>query len=96
MPLVVAAKIDNALQLVALNDAAASTGLVVGMPLATARAMLPALEVIDADPVADGKTLNAIADWCDRFTPLVALDGTRRAVSRHHRLRASVRRRSRA
>ena len=75
-PLVVAAKIDNALQLVALNDAAASTGLVVGLPLATARAMLPALEVIDADPVADGKTLNAIADWCDRFTPLVALDGT--------------------
>ena len=46
-----------------------------GMPLATARAMLPALEVIDADPVADATTLNAIADWCDRFTPLVALDG---------------------
>ena len=45
------------------------------MPLATARAMLPALEVIDADPVADGKTLETIADWCDRFTPLVALDG---------------------
>lgn len=72
----VAAKIDNALQLTALNDAAASAGLAVGMPLATARAMLPALEVIDADPVADDKTLNAIADWCDRFTPLVALDGT--------------------
>src|SRR5262245_8099600 len=49
LPLVVAAKIDNALQLVALNDAAALTGLAVGMPLATARAMLPALEVIDAD-----------------------------------------------
>lgn len=58
-----------------MNDAAASTGLVNGMPLATARAMLPALEVIDADPVADAKMLNAIADWCDRFTPLVALDG---------------------
>jgi protein ImuB len=76
LPLVVTAKIDNALQLVALNDAAALTGLSVGMPLATARAMLPALEVIDADPVADAKMLNAIADWCDRFTPLVALDGT--------------------
>jgi protein ImuB len=75
-PLVVTAKIDNALQLVALNDAAASTGLVTGMPLATARAIEPALEVIDADPVADLKMLNAIADWCDRFTPLVALDGT--------------------
>jgi protein ImuB len=74
-PLIVTAKIDNALQLVALNDAAANAGLMAGMPLATARAMLPALEVIDADPVADAKTLNAIADWCDRFTPLVALDG---------------------
>lgn len=63
------------MQLTALNDAAVAVGLVVGMPLATARAMLPALEVIDADPVADKKTLNAIADWCDRFTPLVALDG---------------------
>jgi protein ImuB len=74
-PLVVTAKIDNALQLTALNDAAAIAGLNVEMPLATARAMLPSLEVIDADPVADAKTLNAIADWCDRFTPLVALDG---------------------
>lgn len=71
----IAAKIDNALQVSALNDAAAAQGLVPGMPLATARAMLPALEIIDADPVADAKTLNAIADWCDRFTPLVALDG---------------------
>lgn len=59
----------------ALNDAAAAQGLVPGMPLATARAMLPELEVIDADPVADAKALEAIADWCGRFTPLVALDG---------------------
>src|SRR5439155_233061 len=28
----------------------------------------------DADVVADAKTLSDIADWCDRFTPLVALD----------------------
>ena len=30
--------------------------------------------MFDADPVADAKTLGDIADWCDRFTPLVALD----------------------
>ena len=30
--------------------------------------------MFDADQVADAKTLNDIADWCDRFTPLVALD----------------------
>lgn len=28
----------------------------------------------DADEAADRKTLEDIADWCDRFTPLVALD----------------------
>lgn len=46
------------------------------MPLATARAMHPALDVIDHDPHADAALLNAIADWCDRFTPLVAFDGS--------------------
>ena len=28
----------------------------------------------DADEAADTRTLDDIADWCDRFTPLVALD----------------------
>ena len=30
--------------------------------------------MFDADEAADAKALNDIADWCDRFTPLVALD----------------------
>ena len=30
--------------------------------------------MFDADEAADRKTLDDIADWCDRFTPLVALD----------------------
>ena len=30
--------------------------------------------MFDADEVADRKTLDDIADWRDRFTPLVALD----------------------
>ncbi|MDB5566313.1 MAG: Protein ImuB, partial [Tardiphaga sp.] len=45
-----------------------------GLPLANARAVCPDIQVFDADPVADAQTLNHIADWCDRFTPLVALD----------------------
>ena len=49
-------------------------GLEIGLPLANARAICPQLKVFDADEAADAKTLNAIADWCDRFTPLVALD----------------------
>ncbi len=73
-PSVVVAKQNNALQIAALDDAAARLGLEVGLPLANARAICPHLRVFDADDVADAKTLNDIADWCDRFTPLVALD----------------------
>jgi protein ImuB len=73
-PSVVVAKQNNALQIHALDDMAARSGLTIGLPLANARAICPELTVFDADEAADAKTLNDIADWCDRFTPLVALD----------------------
>jgi protein ImuB len=73
-PCIVIAKQNNALQISALDDAAAHLGLEIGLPLANARAICPQLRVFDADQAADAKTLNAIADWCDRFTPLVAID----------------------
>jgi protein ImuB len=72
-PWVVVAKQANALQIVAHDRAAAALGLGLSMPLANARAICPELRVFDADPAADAATLEAIADWCDRFTPLVAL-----------------------
>jgi protein ImuB len=73
-PCIVVAKQNNALQISALDDAAADLGLEIGLPLANARAICPQLRVFDADEAADARTLNAIADWCDRFTPLVAID----------------------
>src|SRR5262245_3055297 len=73
-PRVVVAKEHNALLLYAIDEAAIRAGLSIGLPLANARAICPELIVYDADPAADAKTLNDIADWCDRFTPLVALD----------------------
>lgn len=73
-PCIVVAKQNNALQIFALDDAAARLGLEVGLPLANARAICPQLRVFDADEAADVRALNDIADWCDRFTPLVALD----------------------
>ena len=73
-PSIVVAKQNNALQIFALDDAAAALGLDVGLPLANARAICPHLQVFDANEAADAETLNAIAEWCDRFTPLVALD----------------------
>jgi protein ImuB len=73
-PCVVVGKLSNALQITALNDAAVKSGLEVGLPLANARAVCPDVQVFDADEAADAKLLGDIADWCDRFTPLVAFD----------------------
>src|SRR3954451_2047980 len=73
-PLVVVAPVKSALRLTGLNDAAARLGLKSGMALADARAMYPTLAVVDADAEADRKTLEGVADWCDRYTPLVGLD----------------------
>jgi protein ImuB len=74
LPSVVVAKENNALVITSLDEAAARFGLTAGLPLANARAICPELLVFDADIAADAKTLARIADWCDRFTPLVALD----------------------
>jgi protein ImuB len=64
----------SALRITAMNDAAARLGLTIGMALADARARHPAIEAAEANPEADRRLLEAIADWCDRYTPLVALD----------------------
>jgi protein ImuB len=72
--LVIAAPVKGALRLSAVNDAAAALGLRVGMPLADARAMYPKLNVADADERADFALLEAVAEWCDRYTPLAGLD----------------------
>jgi len=77
LPLVTVAKIDNAMCLTAVDRKATSLGLYVGMPLANARAMLPALKVMAANEPADLRLLERIADWCDGFTPFVALDPPR-------------------
>ena len=69
-----AAAAAGAQRLTAVNDAAAALGLRCGLALADARAMYPRLEVAEADPEADRCLLEAVADWADRYTPLVALD----------------------
>ena len=73
-PLVIVEPQKSALRIGALNDAAAALGLRATMTLADARAMYPALWVEDADRQADHVLLEAVADWCDRYTPLVGLD----------------------
>lgn len=73
-PLIIVEPVKSALRIRALNDAATALGLRPGMPLADARAMHPFIAVRNADAQADHALLEAIADWCDRYTPLVGLD----------------------
>lgn len=73
-PLVIVEPVKSALRICALNDAAEALGLRPGLPLADARAMHPSIIVEDADRQADAGLLNAVAEWCDRYTPLVGLD----------------------
>lgn len=45
-----------------------------GQSLAQARAVCPGLVVTDADPEADRAALTRMATWCERFSPLTAID----------------------
>jgi protein ImuB len=73
-PLVVYAHRGNALRLVAGDDRALALGLARDLTLADARARIPGLIAIEAEPEADEALLMRLAAFCDRFTPLVALD----------------------
>jgi protein ImuB len=73
-PLVVVGDRKGALCIVALDDAAAALGLAPDTTLAEARARYPLLQVVHEDAVADAKLLQAVAEACRRWTPLVACD----------------------
>lgn len=64
------------MRIVALDSQAERMRLKRGQGVAEARGMHPQLEVLPADPAADQAFLSALADWCDRYTPLVAYAGT--------------------
>ena len=73
-PLAFVEKVKSALRLAAVDQAAATLGLAVGMTLADARARVPELTVFDQDEAADQAWLERIADGCIRYTPMVAVD----------------------
>src|SRR5690606_36427704 len=74
-PIVVSHKENNMLRLFALDERAEALGLTRGTALSAARAMHPGLVVVQAEPPADRLLLEGLADWCDRYTPLVAPAG---------------------
>ncbi len=73
-PLVIYGRRGNTDVLTAVDDAADRLGLTSGLMLAQARAMHPAIDAIEEDAAADAALLEQIADWCLRYTPLVACD----------------------
>ena len=74
-PLATATAAQGGLRIVAANHPARDGGILPGLLLADARALIPGLRVIDADPVAEAKALALLADWCGRYTPWTAVDG---------------------
>lgn len=65
---------QNANRVVDCDRNAVRLGLTRGLTLADARARIPDLVAIGADPQADQRLVERLAAFCDRFTPLVALD----------------------
>lgn len=58
----------------AVGRRGAAMGLFVGQKATDAAALVPELVTADAEPEADAAALTALADWCVRFSPAVALD----------------------
>ena len=58
----------------AVNRQAGARGLAPGMRLADARALVAGLVTAGAEPEKDRRGLERLALWCNRFTPLCAVD----------------------
>jgi protein ImuB len=62
--------------LAAVNPAAAAAGLAPGMPLADALSFFSGLATTAAQPTEDAAALRRLAEWCGRYSPWTAPDGT--------------------
>lgn len=57
-----------------LNIVAEAKGVFIGMAVADARALIPALKVFDDQPGLNLKLLKGLAEWFIRYSPVVAID----------------------
>jgi protein ImuB len=74
VPLIVVTTRGNVEELAAVDAAAERFGLRPGMALAEARAMYPEVAVVAEDRARDQKLLEDMADWCQLYTPLTAVE----------------------
>jgi protein ImuB len=72
--LITAASDGRRMAVAAADRAAMALGIRPAMALAHARAMVPGLAVVDADPEGDAAALARLAAWCLRYAPLTAAD----------------------
>ncbi len=71
---VLSAPSHGRMMVTATNALAEAQGVFKGMVVADARAIIPALQVLDDMPELGEKLLKRIAEWCIRFTPISAID----------------------
>ena len=74
LPFVLSTPDHGRMIVTAANLLAQQEGISLGMALADARAIYPSLQVQDDDAGLSARLLTAIAEWCIRFTPTVAVD----------------------
>jgi len=74
VPFVLVTSVRSRVVITAANALAETQGVTVGMAAADAKAIVPGLEVIDEIPGQDAKLLNALGEWCIRYSPLIAVD----------------------
>ena len=74
LPFVMAAPERGRMVIKAANAVAQAKGIDVDMVVADCRAILPSLQVFDDKSELTEQLLNALAEWCLRYTPVVAID----------------------
>lgn len=74
IPFVLVTPDHGHLIITAANQLAENEGILPGMPIADALAILPTLHKIDDDPILPERLLKSIAHYCIRYTDTVAID----------------------
>lgn len=74
LPFVLRTPVHGRMVITAANAVAEAKGISTGMVLADARAIYPSLHVEDDKPDLIDRLLKRLAEWCIRFTPIVAVD----------------------
>ena len=74
-PLITALQTGNRRVIASVDRAGHALGLRPGMAAAQAMAVVPDLAIMESDPAEDAASLERLARWCHRMTPLAAADG---------------------